>query len=80
MPTYDYRCEACGHELEAFQKITDEPLEVCPKCNAPKLKRCIGGSRVGLHFQGSGFYLTDYGRDGSKPPCGEGGCGKCSSD
>jgi len=80
MPTYDYGCEACGHALEAFQKITDEPLTQCPQCGATALKRRIGGRHVGLHFQGEGFYLTDYGRNGTKESCGEGGCGKCKSE
>jgi putative FmdB family regulatory protein len=76
MPHYDYGCDACGHELEAFQKITDEPLTVCPKCGASKLVRRIGGRHVGLHFQGEGFYLTDYARPKG---CGEGGCGQCAT-
>jgi putative FmdB family regulatory protein len=76
MPTYDYRCDTCGHTLEAFQKITDAPLTECPQCKAPALKRAFGGKKVGLHFQGSGFYITDY----AQPKCGEGACGSCSSD
>jgi putative FmdB family regulatory protein len=75
MPTYDYTCDACNHELEAFQKITEEPLLECPACKGATLRRRIGGRRVGLHFQGDGFYLTDYARGGQA--CGEGGCGKC---
>jgi len=59
MPTYDYRCEACGHELELFQKISESPKRKCPRCKKQKLKRMIGGG-AGFLFKGSGFYLTDY--------------------
>ncbi|MCD6415920.1 MAG: zinc ribbon domain-containing protein [Planctomycetes bacterium] len=63
MPTYDYKCLACGHEFEAFQNITSAPLKECPKCGKPELKRLIGAG-AGIIFRGSGFYATDY-RNGS---------------
>ncbi|CDR34508.1 FmdB family zinc ribbon protein [Criblamydia sequanensis] len=59
MPTYDYTCENCGHRLEAFQKITSDPLTTCPKCHKEALRRGPGGG-IGLSFKGSGFYITDY--------------------
>jgi putative FmdB family regulatory protein len=59
MPTYDYRCDNCGHELEAFQSITAKPLRKCPGCGKLKLKRMLG-TGAGLIFKGSGFYETDY--------------------
>lgn len=59
MPTYDYRCEACEHTLELFQKITESPKKKCPACGKSRLKRLIGGG-AGFLFKGSGFYLTDY--------------------
>ena len=62
MPTYDYRCEACEHTLELFQKITESPKKKCPACKKSRLKRLIGGG-AGFLFKGSGFYLTDYGRN-----------------
>jgi putative FmdB family regulatory protein len=65
MPTYDYRCEACGHELELFQNISEAPKKKCPACKKPKLKRKIGGG-AGFLFKGSGFYLTDYRSDSYK--------------
>ena len=58
MPTYEYACPHCGHTFEAFQKITDQPLEKCPKC-AKKVKRLIS-SGSGIIFKGPGFYATDY--------------------
>jgi len=63
MPTYEYECTKCGHSFEAFQKMTDQPLNKCPKC-AKMVKRLIG-SGSGIIFKGSGFYATDYRK---KPP------------
>ncbi|MBK7645489.1 MAG: zinc ribbon domain-containing protein [Planctomycetes bacterium] len=59
MPTYDYRCKACGHALEIFHGITEKPRKTCPKCKKQKLERLISAG-AGLVFKGSGFYLTDY--------------------
>ena len=59
MPTYDYVCNACGHELEAFQSIREPALRKCPKCGKPKLERRIGPG-AGILFKGGGFYQTDY--------------------
>lgn len=59
MPTYDYICDACGHEFEAFESIKADPQTVCPSCQAEKLRRKIGPGAAVL-FKGSGFYQTDY--------------------
>ena len=59
MPTYEYVCRACKHELEEFQSITARPLRKCPKCGKHKLNRLIG-TGAGIIFKGSGFYETDY--------------------
>jgi putative FmdB family regulatory protein len=56
MPTYEYRCTNCQHELEAFQKFSDPPLSVCPVCNG-QLRKVFNS--VGVIFKGSGFYSTD---------------------
>jgi putative FmdB family regulatory protein len=61
VPTYDYRCDGCGHEFDAFQSITDAALKKCPKCGKSKLRRLIGAG-AGIIFKGSGFYETDYKR------------------
>src|SRR4030095_13351992 len=61
MPTYEYRCPQ-GHEFEKFQKITDSPRVKCPTCGRMASRRISGGA--GLVFKGSGFYITDYGKDG----------------
>lgn len=65
MPTYEYRCDNCGHELEAFQSITAKPLKKCPECGKSKLQRLLG-TGAGLIFKGSGFYETDYRSDSYK--------------
>jgi putative FmdB family regulatory protein len=59
MPTYEYRCEACGHTFEQFQSITAEPIKVCPECSKAKVRRLIG-TGAALLFKGNGFYKTDY--------------------
>ena len=73
MPTYEYRC-AEGHDFERFQKISDRPVTKCPTCGARAERKISGGQ--GLIFKGSGFYITDYGKDGKGPrkeaPGGEG--------
>lgn len=56
MPTYQYRCTACGDELEVVQKFTDPSLTTCPSC-AGDLRKVFGA--VGVVFKGSGFYSTD---------------------
>ena len=65
MPTYDFRCPA-GHDFERFyRKISDAPTEEpCPECGAVAVRQVSGGA--GLVFKGSGFYITDYGKDGKK--------------
>ena len=54
MPTYDYRCKECGHELAEFQSISAEPLTACPNCGRAALRRLIGAG-AGIIFKGSGF-------------------------
>ena len=64
MPTYEYRCPD-GHHFELVQRITDKPRAKCPTCGKPAVRRISGGA--GLIFKGSGFYITDYGKDGKGP-------------
>jgi putative FmdB family regulatory protein len=64
MPTYEYRCPE-GHVFEKFQKMTDRPRAKCPVCGKPATRKISGGA--GLVFKGSGFYITDYGKDGKGP-------------
>ncbi len=65
MPTYDYRCDHCGHEFELFQSMTAKVRRKCPDCGEPRLKRLIG-TGGGVIFKGSGFYQTDYRSDSYK--------------
>ncbi|VGO22757.1 FmdB family zinc ribbon protein [Pontiella sulfatireligans] len=57
MPTYDYKCSACGHDFEVFQSISAERLTECPECGGA-VERLIGAG-AGFLFKGSGFYQTD---------------------
>ncbi|MBM4095485.1 MAG: zinc ribbon domain-containing protein [Planctomycetes bacterium] len=65
MPTYEYVCAACGHQLEQFQTFSEKPLTICPKCKKKKLQRQFG-TGAAILFKGSGFYETDYRSEGYK--------------
>jgi len=58
MPLYEYRCDACEHEFEALQKISDEPLLHCPSCDEPNLRKLV--SAAGFRLKGEGWYETDF--------------------
>lgn len=58
MPIYEYRCNACDHELEAIQKMSDPPLQECPHCGRPALQKRI--SAAGFRLKGGGWYETDF--------------------
>jgi putative FmdB family regulatory protein len=64
MPIYEYRCESCGHTLDALQKISDDPLKECPDCGAIALKRLI--SAPAFRLKGGGWYETDFKSDKDK--------------
>ena len=67
MPIYAYRCERCGHELDALQKISDPVLTDCPKCGEAALLKKL--TAPGFQLKGSGWYQTDF-RGGTKPAAG----------
>lgn len=82
MPTYEYRCKACGLELEVVQSFTDEALTTCEACGGP-LRKVFGN--VGIAFKGSGFYKNDSrGKSSataaSTDKAGEAGAGTSSGD
>ena len=58
MPIYEYQCEACDHKMEKLQKLSDEPLKVCPICNETMLNKLV--SAAGFRLKGSGWYETDF--------------------
>jgi putative FmdB family regulatory protein len=64
MPTYEYRCPS-GHDFELVQKMNASPRAKCPVCGKPATRQISGGA--GLIFKGTGFYITDYGKDGKGP-------------
>ena len=72
MPIYEYRCPN-GHRFEVFQKMSDEPVEVCITCGKGPVEKIL--FPVAVHFKGSGFYSTDYGKRGRKPTSKEGESG-----
>jgi putative FmdB family regulatory protein len=93
MPTYDYQCDACDHEFELFQSISEPVKRKCPECGKQKLRRLFG-TGAAVMFKGSGFYETDYRSDSYKKAAAKdkksqdsggkcegksGGKGKCDS-
>jgi putative FmdB family regulatory protein len=78
MPIYGYRCSQCGHELEVLQSMSAEPLRVCPECGGSLTKLLYP---VGVQFKGSGFYSTDYKKNGApSSKKSDGGSSSESSD
>ncbi len=79
MPIYEYRCRDCGHELEAMQRITAQPLTDCPDCGEAELTRLI--SATSFVLKGSGWYVTDYKDKGKGKGKAEGSSdGEAASD
>ena len=82
MPFYEYRCQACGHEFEAMQKMSDAPLTDCPECGAPQLAKLV--SATGFQLKGGGWYKgggSDKAADSAPAgghACGSGGCPSCA--
>ena len=78
MPIYEYACSACGAAHEALQKISDEPLVVCPKCGKETLKKKV--SAAAFRLKGGGWYETDFKKSGQKNLAGESSSGSASSE
>ncbi len=74
MPIYAYKCESCGHAKDVLQKMSDDPLSVCPACGQASFKKQL--TAAGFQLKGSGWYVTDF-REGNKPattaPASDGG-------
>jgi putative FmdB family regulatory protein len=65
MPIYEYRCEACGHQEEFLQRVSEPPLTECPVCRKPTFQKLL--SAAGFQLKGSGWYATDFKNKPSKP-------------
>jgi putative FmdB family regulatory protein len=77
MPTYEYRCRDCGHDLEVYQSFSDDPLTVCPACGG-SLRKLFGN--VGISFKGTGFYKNDHGSRAGKSDSNGSGSTDSKSD
>lgn len=64
MPIYPYVCTACGHEFDALQKISDDPLTECPACGESSLRKRLAAPAFQL--KGTGWYETDFKNSGKK--------------
>ena len=70
MPIYAYRCASCGHAKDVLQKLSDEPLTVCPSCGATAFAKQV--TAAGFQLKGSGWYATDFKGGAKKPDTGDG--------
>ncbi|QTR47362.1 zinc ribbon domain-containing protein [Thiothrix litoralis] len=87
MPIYAYQCSACGHEMEALQKMSDAPLTECPSCHASALTKKV--TAAAFRLGGGGWYETDFksgnkknlaGNDAPSSACGTGACPASKTD
>jgi putative FmdB family regulatory protein len=69
MPLYEYECDACGHRFEVIQRFSDPPIDKCPACGCTVHKL---QSAPAFQFKGTGWYVTDYAKPGSKPDGNDG--------
>ncbi|MFT7414002.1 MAG: putative FmdB family regulatory protein [Methylophagaceae bacterium] len=72
MPLYEYHCDACEHQFEALQKMSDEPLVHCPACDEASLRKLV--SAAGFRLKGEGWYETDF-KSGKKRNLADNGTG-----
>ena len=70
MPIYEYQCQACAHDIEVIQKLSDPPLEECPSCGELTLKKKI--SAAAFRLKGGGWYETDFKTGDKKNIAGDG--------
>lgn len=73
MPIYEYECQSCNHRFEEWQKISDKPIEYCPKCQTGRVQKLI--SQTSFQLKGGGWYSDLY---ASKKPGGGSGGGSSS--
>ena len=70
MPIYAYKCASCGHAKDVLQKLSDDPLIVCPACGAAAFSKQV--TAAGFQLKGSGWYATDF-KNGSAAPASAAG-------
>ena len=78
MPTYEYECQKCGHEFEREQRITDDPVKMCPRCRAKRVRRLI--SLTSFVLKGGGWYADSYSRRSDSQSDKDGKPGEASSE
>ena len=78
MPVYEYKCDACGHYMEVFQKMSATALQRCPKCAADTLRKLI--SAAAFKLQGTGWYETDFKNNAARKTTQEDDGGKAKQD
>ena len=78
MPLYEYECRKCQQRFERLQNHSDPPVKKCPSCGAGGVRKLVSSPAV--HFKGSGWYITDYARKGTKPDAGDGDRGSGDGD
>ena len=76
MPIYEYACQSCGHQFDALQKMSDDPLLDCPDCGEPKLKKLL--SAPNFRLKGGGWYETDF-KNENRRNIAEGSDGKAGA-
>ena len=69
MPTYEYECEKCGKHFDLFQRMSDDPITVCPDAQCKGHVKRLIGEGAGIIFKGSGFYCTDYKHSAAPATC-----------
>lgn len=77
MPIYEYICRDCGHELEALQRLSDDPLSDCPACETASLQKKV--SAAGFRLKGGGWYETDFKSGGKRNLAGDSSSGSSGS-
>lgn len=78
MPIYEYRCEACGHQEEHLQKVSEPLIAECPACHKPSYRKLL--SAAGFQLKGSGWYATDFRGGGKKPEAKTAAKGESKTD
>ena len=63
MPIYEYKCSKCEHQFEVIQRLSDNPIEICPECNQKSVNKLV--SAPSFRLKGGGWYETDF-KTGSK--------------